>query len=130
MTDDRESREVRGGREFKQTGDDFRYSSILREIASLAKTIDSMESRFVLLIREMEARADRRMDEIERRQNDSVKAREDLRKDLDEQEKKFIALDKELKPIKAMALLINTLVATGIIGGVLSLLFKKGGTLP
>jgi hypothetical protein len=89
-----------------------------------------MESRFVLLIREMEARADRRMDEIERRQNDSVKAREDLRKDLDEQEKKFIALDKELKPIKAMALLINTLVATGIIGGVLSLLFKKGGTLP
>jgi predicted RNase H-like nuclease (RuvC/YqgF family) len=126
MADDRESREVRDAREFKQSGDDFRYSSLLREISNLDKKLDGMENRFVSFVREMEARVDRKIDELERRSNEGTKSRELLEKALNDQEKKFIALDKELKPIKTMAYLVSSLVVTAIVTALMAFIIRKG----
>jgi uncharacterized coiled-coil protein SlyX len=126
MTDDRESREVRDAREFKQSGDDYRYNSLLREISAIDKKLDGMEARFVSLVREMEARFDRRIDELERRSAEGTKAREALEKSLNDQEKKFIALDKELKPIKTMAYLVSSLVVAAIVTALMAVIIRKG----
>jgi predicted RNase H-like nuclease (RuvC/YqgF family) len=126
MVDDRESREVRDAREFKQSGDDFRYSSLLREISNLDKKLDGMETRFINLVREIEARFDRRIDELERRSQEGTKSRELLEKALNDQEKKFIALDKELKPIKTMAYLVSSLVVAAIVTALMAVIIRKG----
>jgi hypothetical protein len=49
-----------------------------------------------------------------------------LEKALNDQEKKFIALDKELKPIKTMAYLVSSLVVTAIVTALMAFIIRKG----